>query len=230
MAPNLEKSSVATQKKTAQPVGASQSQISCYRCGGTGHYARNCKSVPSKSQGEAPGKSSTSTSRSAAVKSESSHPQKFTEEQLEEMLARVRLEKEASLLHKQMAKVDTVSADKGAITEAVCPTLYVDLTIEGVPVQAMVDTGSQSTIISRDVLHKVGRHLASQGKPLPQLQVPTVRLYGKDGKKTKSELNISAEALLTMEVDGAQIQTPVFIQPDSAQQPGFGAMGKEGNP
>ena len=217
LAPNSEKSCVATQKKTAQPVGASQSQISCYRCGGTGHYARNCKSVPSKPQSEAPGKSSTSTSRSAAIKSESSHPQKFTEEQLEEMLARVRLEKEASLLHKQTAKVDTVSADKGAITEAVGPTLYVDLTIEGVSVQAMVDTGSQSTIISRDVLHKVGRHLASQGKPLPQLQVPTVRLYGKDGKKTKSELNISAEALLTMEADGAQIQTPVFIQPDSDQ-------------
>ena len=141
----------------------------------------------------------------------------FTEEQLEEMLARVRLEKEASLLYKQTAKVDTVSADKGAITDAVGPTLYVDLTIEGVPVQAMVDTGSQSTILSRDVLHKVGRHLASQGKSLPHLQVPTVRLYGKDGKKTKSELNISAEALLTMEADGARIQTPIFIQPDSDQ-------------
>ena len=30
------------------------------------------------------------------------------------------------------------------------------------PVQATVDTGSQSTIISRDVLHQVGKHLANQ--------------------------------------------------------------------
>ena len=52
---------------------------------------------------------------------------------------------------------------------------------------------------------------------MPQLQVPTVRLYGKDGKKTKSELNISAGVLLTMEADSTQIQTPVFIQPDSDQ-------------
>ena len=79
----------------------------------------------------------------AAVKSESSHPQK---EPLEEMLAGVQLQKEANLLHKQTATVDTVSSEKA-----------------------------------------------------------------------KSELNISAEALLTMEADGAQIQTPVFIQPNSDQ-------------
>jgi hypothetical protein len=74
------------------------------------------------------------------------------------------------------------------------------LTIEGVPVQAMVDTGSQSTIISHDVLHKVGRYLASQGKPLPELKVPTVRLYGKDGKKAKCELNISTEVLFSVDI------------------------------
>ena len=53
---------------------------------------------------------------------------------MEEVLAKVRLEKEASLLHKQTAKVDTISAEKCAVTDAVGPTLYVDLTIEGVPV------------------------------------------------------------------------------------------------
>jgi hypothetical protein len=42
-------------------------------------------------------------------------------------------------------------------------------------------------------------------------------LYGKDGKKAKCELNISAEVLLTMEADGAQVQMPVFIQTDSDQ-------------
>lgn len=53
--------------------------------------------------------------------------------------------------------MDTISADKCAITDAVGRTLNVDLTIEGVPVQAMVDTGSHSTIISRDILHQVGK-------------------------------------------------------------------------
>ena len=80
----------------------------CYRCGGSGHYyARNCRSV--SSQNEVPGKSTAaSTSCSAAVKSESSHLQKLTEEQLEVMLAKLRLEKDESLLHKQAAKVNTI--------------------------------------------------------------------------------------------------------------------------
>ena len=102
------------------------------------------------------------------------------------MLAKVRLEKEASLLHKQSAEVDTISAEICTTTNAVGPTIYhyVDLIVEGVPVQAMVNTGSQSTILSRNFLHKIGKHLTSQEKPLPCLKVPTVRLYGKNGKKT----------------------------------------------
>jgi len=35
---------------------------------------------------------------------------------------------------------------------AVGPTLFVEVKIEGVPVRAMVDTGAQSTIISRTTL------------------------------------------------------------------------------
>lgn len=127
------------------------------------------------------------------------------------------LDKEESLLHKQAAKVGTISADKCTITDAVGPTLYVDLMVDGVPVQAKVDTGSQSTIISPDLSHWIGKHLTNQGKPLPQLKVPSVRLYSKDRKKTMCELKISTEALLTVEADGSRIQTPVFIQSDSDQ-------------
>ena len=38
---------------------------------------------------------------------------------------------------------------------------------EGVQVSALVDTGSQTTIIAHTVLHEIGRHLREQGKPLP---------------------------------------------------------------
>lgn len=65
---------------------------------------------------------------------------------------------------------------------AVGPALTLPVRIEGVPVDALVDTGAQSTIISRPMLHEVSKHLRAQGKPLPKLEPPSVKLYGKDGK------------------------------------------------
>lgn len=39
------------------------------------------------------------------------------------------------------------------------PLLEVEVKIEGVPVKALLDTGAQSTIISRSTLHAVAKHL-----------------------------------------------------------------------
>ena len=64
----------------------------------------------------------------------------------------------------------------------------------------MVDTGSQSTVISCAMLHKIGKHMRSQGKDFPQLNRPHLHLYGKGGKDGTSQLNITAETLLTTNV------------------------------
>ena len=61
---------------------------------------------------------------------------------------------------------------------AVCPTLYMSVKIGGVDVEAMVDMGSQSTIISRSLLCAIGAHCRSQDLPYPEL---AARLFGKDG-------------------------------------------------
>ena len=46
-----------------------------------------------------------------------------------------------------------------------------------------VDTGSQSTVISCAMLHKIGKHMRSQGKDFPQLNRPHLHLYGKAWKR-----------------------------------------------
>ena len=66
------------------------------------------------------------------------------------------------------------------------PLLYCDLVVEGVPVVSMVDCGSQTTIISRSFLHEVTQHLTSDGKPLPEVKMPTVRLWKRWSKRTES--------------------------------------------
>ena len=87
---------------------------------------------------------------------------------------------------------------------AVGPLLSLKIKIEGVEVDAMVDTGSQSTVISH-------------GKDFPTLNRPHLHLYGKGGKDDASQLNITAEIFLTTEADGHQVNTPVFVQPGSEQ-------------
>ena len=156
-------------------------------------------------------------------------PAELTEAQLEELLAKRRLERESQLLQQTSTlggiEVDTVTAGD-SLSSAVGPTLLLALQVEGVQVSALVDTGSQSTIISRQLLHEIGKCLHSQGKPLPELEKPSARLYGKDGQKGNRPLNITAQVTLNLVADGKSASVPVFVQPDSEQSCHFGPQFK----
>ena len=102
--------------------------------------------------------------------------------------------------------------------EAVGPTtLWLNVTVEGVPVDAMVDSGSESTIISRRMLHKVFCHCRQLGPPEPKLTVPSITFYGKGGKVSGKELLITAQTVLILSSDRRSAQVPVFVQPFSEQ-------------
>jgi hypothetical protein len=117
---------------------------------------------------------------------------------------------------------NVVNADTIGETEegpkAVGPTLFLKVQIGGVPVEAMVDTGSQSTIISRSLLHKIGRYRKSKGESLPALEKPTARLFGKDGEGGGRELTITAQIEVDIEADGECVHAPVFVQPQSGHE------------
>ena len=102
-------------------------------------------------------------------------------------------------------------------TAAAGDTLELDVSIEGVNITAMVDTSSQSSIISRSVLHKIGNHLRARGKEIPKLQPASMRLFGKDSTAGKHELNVTAQVTLKVEADGVSVPVLLFIHPDSAQ-------------
>ena len=88
----------------------------------------------------------------------------MTDEQLEDILAKRKLEREQELL----SEAAHIHTEEGS-SRAVGPLLCLKVKIEGVEVDAMVDTGSQSTVISCAMLHKIGKHMKSQGKDFPQL-------------------------------------------------------------
>ena len=185
-----------------------------------GHFARDC---PQRGRGkqESSGKS---TSKSAAFTASASASaptlDSFSVHQLEQHLAQRKLAEETSQLQNAStdeAQVGTVLSTS-EVSDVVGPRPHITLEIEGVSAKALVDTGSQSTIISRSLLHKVAVKLRANGKPIPTLVLPTVKLYGKDGEDGKRELDISAQVELTTVVDGISVRVPMLIQPKSEQK------------
>ena len=88
-----------------------------------------------------------------------------------------------------MSEMQSASTDRAdlhvvkansVVTDVVGSNRHLDLSGD-VSVSALIDSESQSTIISRELLHKIARKARSGGKPLPSLKVPTVKLFGKDG-------------------------------------------------
>ena len=140
----------------------------CYNCREAGHIARHC---PKPRQGaEATGRSRGSSVGSKVLVTMAD----LSDQQLKDELAQRLLDKEQEMLTEPYSTVKVVSG-------AVGPNLLFDISVEGVAVAAMVDTGSQATIISRSLWHEVNSWLKSQGKSLPKLKLPSMPLYGKGG-------------------------------------------------
>lgn len=66
------------------------------------------------------------------------------------------------------------------------PLLKVEVGIAGVPLTALLDTGTQSTIISRETLLSVVGHLRRGGEQVLEQELPSARLFSKDGEKVAS--------------------------------------------
>ena len=128
----------------------------------------------------------------------------YSDKELEQELTRGKLDKE-----QQLADGSTKSVN--VVTGAVGSAYLLDVSVEGVIVSALVDIGSQSTIISRAFLHKV---FTECGETPPRLQEPSTKFKGKGG----NPILITAQVPLTLRVDGRVTSVPVFIQPDSEQE------------
>ena len=60
----------------------------------------------------------------------------------------------------------------------------------------------------------MAQQMKSDGKLLPELPIPSVRLFGKDGRH---EIKITAQVDLQIQAGGKEVTIPVFVQPNSSQ-------------
>ena len=74
--------------------------------------------------------------------------------------------------------------------------------------------GTKSSTVKK---HSTFDSLPPQGRALPELEQPTVCLYGKDDKKGSNQLVITAQVPLVFTLDNIICSVPVFIQPNSEQ-------------
>ena len=184
--------------EVASRSGRPARDVTCYHCKQKGHLRRNC---PRRI--EAPGRSQVSSTSVVAAQSTNGA------QSADQLLLQERALLDGSMTH----TVRSSNGDAGAVG----PTLFVDVMVEGLPTKAMIDTGSQSTIISRALLREVGEHLRSRRQPAPVLEKPTVRLFGKDGPGGGRELTITAQVQLSITMDGESVSVLAFVQPDSEQ-------------
>ena len=180
--------------------------VVCFNCEQPGHIARNCWKPRRRS--EATGRQGGNPNPNKVLVTVA----EMSDSQLEQELAGRRLAREQQILT-ESSSVSTVNVVEGAVG----PTLMLDLSVEGLQVAAVVDTASNSSIISCSMLHEIKRHLQARGEPMPQLELPCVPLYGKEGTKGKP-LDITAQVSLTFSCDGRRDTVPTFIQPENEQK------------
>ena len=202
--PNAELTSEATANQSGSMLRKRRGE--CYICHEKGHIARYCP----KSK-ESPGRSNSSSNVSMLM---AEVLESLSIEQLEQILAKSRLQAEQDLMNKD-SDVNTLLSTSGTSSAAIGPTFYLEIEIEGVPVRAVVDSAAQSTVIFRDLLHKVNRQRKANGHPCLTLGLPSATLHGKGGKDN-SKLCITAQVELQLAVDGLVVTAPVFVQPSSS--------------
>ena len=137
----------------------------------------------------------------------------YSDQELEQELTRRRLDKEQQLADEPAKSVNVVTGVVGS-------AYLLDVSVGGLVVLVLVDTGSQSTIISRAFLHKVFAHMRSLGETPPRLQEPCTRFKGKGG----NPIQMTAQVPLTISVDGKVTSVPVLYSPIVSKTVCWGPM------
>ena len=183
----------------------------CYRCGMEGHFKSDCPyPKPSRDSGKSRGKSQVKR----VTPQERSDPIEKNEiEILREKLRQAELD--ATIGSSGMVKT-AIPADKGS---RLGPTVYDTVAVEGISVEALIDTGSPATIASLEFVLKVLKSNRPKEQTDAQwiestrkkLKGPDVMLKNYGGHR----LDFIAQVELTLSRGQYQLITTILVRKDA---------------
>ena len=138
-----------------------------------GHIQRNCPKLAPEAAGRSRGKVSSLVAQDANKSLE-----QCSIEELEKVLA----EKKAGVEQLQLAGTASVDVVTVSTVGAKGSLLRACVEIEGLPVEAVVDTGAQCNVISMELLRNLGRHMRERKMELPKCAPPSVKLVVRGSK------------------------------------------------
>ena len=171
---NIPREEFVSRQASGRPYTRNTSKKGCFNCGEPSHFHRDCQRLQPESRGRSSGVSALSgeLKGSDPPPKDLSIPEQSIQ-QLEQVLASMKLNMEQTKLKKSNVGM-VISPSAGTVG----PVLYLNIKMEGHPVKAVVDSGAQCTIISRDLLHQVAANMKKNGRTDPDLVLPSAKLCG----------------------------------------------------
>ena len=190
--------------------------VRCYNCNKAGHLAKDCRSI--RQMGEAPARTQNQSApktsnwnagtRAAAVVSVQGEGQSHNEEEplkwMYEMYGILQLDVPPHDTHLRLG-----------------PTLSLTVKLDGIPVEALIDTGCPATIISREICRKILDKEREEAQPLSleqwkekaakRLKQPSLLLKAYCG----TELSIGAEIAVQVATPHHAVNSIVLVQKDT---------------
>ena len=192
----------------------------CYNCGEKGHIARNCllqgRAAPAEVRGRTAsyGPSQRPTLNTLVADAGPKQAQRASVAELQRALREAELEEATSCIDATICGVELGGEQREAVSLG--PTFTTSLTIEGTPVEAMIDTGSPVTVISLEFLLKTlaNRRPIKQSiedwrvEVRKQLEEPRISLRSYGGAR----LNVVCQTTVTLARAGFSTATTVYLQ------------------
>ena len=187
----------------------------CFNCGMEGHMSRTCPYPKKKRRNEAHGRREGTMSALTTSRREVQEKIEDLRRQLQEAEAQIAVEDSSDVLHSVSRVGDNTGGRLG-------PSVYTEVSVNGVPTRTLLDTGSPATIVSLEFVMSVMVGERKEGQSKEQWKIDTLRRLSRPDVTLKNygghPLDIIAQMPLRLSHGDRTMEATVLIQKGAPNQ------------